>query len=734
MAIGLMQHAAYATNDELDREEAEIFDSARGLQENRTTVLPSNLAAHVDVCWNAAYQARATSGIDEIMLQCMRAREGIYDPEDMAEIEATGGSQIFMMLTDNKCVAFEAWTRDVMLPPGEKPWTIEPTEWPDLPDEIEAMIGQQVMNEAAALMMRYGPAMVTNQVVAMRLEELRRKVMLQQRQYAEVVTARFEDKIEDDYQEGGFYTAIDQFISDLATFPAAFIKGPCMKRRKALVWQPDRSGGSSIPVIQDTIRKEYQRVSALDCYPSPSSRGVNDGYFIERMRLRLQEIQSLTGMEGSGYKDEEIRAVLQEAEGGAGGFSLAVPTDQSRQELEGRNEWNDPEGIIDCLNYWGHVQGVKLLEWGMDRAKVPDPDLYYHSNIWKIGTHVIMARINPHPLGEVPYYSSSFRTKADSIWGKSPPMCMKSSQRAANGAARAMMNNAGIASGPQCEVDISRVDPALNPMSIYPWKIWQNNGKQGPTEGHAVQFFMPPLVVKDLLGIFQWASEQGSEESGIPNSIYGGQGKMGTGAADTFSGYAMITNAANKTLGGVVFHVDQNIMVPVTRNHWLHLMLYDDSMPKAGDINVVARASRFLIVAEQIQQRLAEFARTTNNPTDLQIMGIEGRAELLREMARFLRTKANKIIPDEEKLKARLMEQAGMVQEEPQNGKPKPGQKQIPEKAGPQTKPTAGRPRPEMEQQGGRGPSQGPGQRQGIQRPMQGNQRPMQAPQRMGET
>jgi hypothetical protein len=1038
MAIGLMQHATYATNADLDREEREIFEEARSLQENRATVLPTNLAAHVDVCWQAAYQARASggkTGIDDIMLQCMRAREAIYDPEDMAEIEAFGGSQIYMNVTDNKCVAFEAWTRDVMLPPGEKPWTIEPTECPDLPDEIEAQIGMQVMMEAQAFLIRYGPQALTTQLVAMRLEELRRKVMQQEKQYADVVTARYEEKIEDDYQEGGFYTAIDQFISDLATFPAAFIKGPCMKRRKALVWQPDQSGGQSVPVIQDVIRKEYKRVSPLDCYPSPSSRAVNDGYFIERMRLRMQDIQQLTGMEDSGYKDDEVRLVLQEAKGGAGGFRLSVPTDQSRQELENRNESDDSEGIIDCLNYWGHVQGVKLLEYGMDRARVPDPDLYYHSNIWKIGTHVIMARLNPHPLGETPYYSSSFRPKADSIWGKSPPMCMRASARAGNGAARAMMNNAAIAcltgdtvvyregqsrkysaitidelwekktqpnsglkriklrsldeatgefisnpivdiidngigdifevmtergykikatgnhrfintvgewqtldqfdvgemigvngqsaplpskcidcgepivskkalrcrscgnkhqwksrkrapviciecghelksrngvrcrscasrnsnsvwnklqieqsrnnfdvsgttaryrydcqsqkkdfcqlcgkhggrlevhhkdrvpwnnessnletfcstchhalhtredsfgdaylhrylsfdrivsityvgqervfdlcmlapnhnfvsngflshnSGPQVEVDISRIDPATNPMVIMPWGLWKNNGKQGPTEGPAVRFFMPPLVVKELLVIFQWSSEQESEESGIPNSIYGGQGKMGSGAADTYSGYAMITNAANKTLGGVVFHIDQNVIVPATRNHWLHLMLYDDSMTKGGDINVVARASRFLIVAEQIRQSLAEFSRDTNNKIDLEIMGIEGRAELLRERARFLRTKSNKIIPDEEKLKARLMEQAGMVQDQPQNGgQPKPGQRQIPEKAGPQTKPTAGRPRPGMEQQGGRGPSQGPRQPQG-QGQGQGMQRPMQPPQQGG--
>lgn len=686
MATGITRYQV-ASNDQLDQEEREIFESAQGLQENRATALPSNLSAHVRMCWQASHQTRSRNKIDEVMLQCFRQREGIYDPEAEAEIAKLGGSKIYMMLTDVKCRAFEAWARDVLLPPGEKPWAIEPTPYPDLPDDVEAMIAQQVMQESVTFVMRYGPMALSTQIVAMRIEEIRSKALVQYRKYAEMVTQRFETKVEDDFQEGGFYKAINQFISDLATYPAAFIKGPVLRKRPALTWQQDRNGGNPIPIVKDVIKTEYQRVSPFDCFPSPSARSVKDGYFIERMRMRLKDLQGVIGVDG--FKEEEVRAVLQEAEGGAA-FQLITVVDPTREDLERRDEWMDPEGMIDCLNYWGWVQGTKLREYGLSGDAIPDPDLYYQANVWDIGGHTIMARLNPHPLGDVPYYSSSFQPKNDSIWGKSPPMAMRASAQAANGAARAMMNNASVASGPQVVIDMSRIEPGMNIYDIVPWKVWLDSGNKGGTDIQAVRFFMPTLVVKELLGIYQWASEEASEESGIPNSIYGGQGRMGSGAADTASGYAMISNSANKTLGGVIFHVDENVTAPAVKNHWLHLMLYDQTIQKAGDINVVARASRYLIVAEQIQLRLNEFARTTNNPTDLQIIGIEGRAELLREMAKFLRTKSDKIVPTEERMRARMLEQAGMVNQENgqtgpsrptgQGGQPRPGQKQIPEK------------------------------------------------------
>jgi hypothetical protein len=57
------------------------------------------------------------------------------------------------------------------------------------------------------------------------------------------------------------------------------------------------------------------------------------------------------------------------------------------------------------------------------------------------------------------------------------------------------------------------------------------------------------------------------------------------------------------------------------------------------DMNIVARGSSSLIAKEQQAMRLTEFLQVTNNPVDLQIIGLEGRKDLLVQSA-----KANEIM------------------------------------------------------------------------------------------
>jgi len=74
----------------------------------------------------------------------------------------------------------------------------------------------------------------------------------------------------------------------------------------------------------------------------------------------------------------------------------------------------------------------------------------------------------------------------------------------------------------------------------------------------------------------------------------------------------------------------------------------------------VARASELLVIAEQLQMRRNEWLQTTNNPTDMMITGIKGRAAVLRESAKSLKMPADKVVPDEEALNDILLTQAGV--------------------------------------------------------------------------
>lgn len=607
-----------------------------------------DLAAHVRSAWDAAVRAKqgvteASLSIEERLLRSLRQRKGYYDPDKLAEIRKFGGSEVFMMMTNQECRAIEAWIRDVLLPPGDKPWGLSHTPIPELPEAEEVQIEQQVIDEVAQFAAMTGAPPSTYEI-AERLSMLQDDVTEKKVKNAKRVADRFELKIDDDLVEGGFYGALSEFIKDITTFLTAFIKGPVIRQKKKLVWTEDRDG-NYVPAVEIKPVKEYCRLSPFDAYPGPGAKSVQDGYFCERARLRRTALNEMIGVPG--FKEEAVRAVLDEH--GNGGLRQWLSIDQSRAQAEGRpQEYDDPDPPIDCVIYWGSMQGKKLREWGMSEKQIPDPDIDYQINAWLIGRWVIMARLNPHPLGHRPYYSASYDSTNDSVWGNSPPELMRDCQTVCNAVARALVNNLGIASGPMAEVYKNRLAPGENAEEMHPWKIWQTEDDGLGSNNPAVRFFQPDPLSELLMKVYDYFYKQAAEQAGVPTYAMGGQDLSGAGK--TASGLSMLMNAASKTLKGVIAHIDEKVIKPLIRNHWVHLMLFDDEIEKSGDINVVARASEHLIIQEQMQLRRGEMLDRTNNDWDRAIIGPKGRAKMLRDAFDSLNMDADEIVPSDQEL------------------------------------------------------------------------------------
>ncbi len=75
-------------------------------------------------------------------------------------------------------------------------------------------------------------------------------------------------KIQDQFAQGGWSDAFNDFITDLVTYPAAFVKGPVVRRQRVLGWTKDASGKM---VVDPTERlgPEYERVDPFRIYPEP---------------------------------------------------------------------------------------------------------------------------------------------------------------------------------------------------------------------------------------------------------------------------------------------------------------------------------------------------------------------------------------------------------------------------------------------------------------------------------
>jgi hypothetical protein len=84
-------------------------------------------------------------------------------------------------------------------------------------------------------------------------------------------------------------------------------------------------------------------------------------------------------------------------------------------------------------------------------------------------------------------------------------------------------------------------------------------------------------------------------------------------------------------------------------------MQYKPELNLRGDLQVQARGATSMMAKEAAQVRLNEFIAATGNPIDMQIVGMDGRAELLRHAAKRLDINPDKVVPSASALKLREM-------------------------------------------------------------------------------
>jgi hypothetical protein len=628
-----------------------------------------SLAQHIRKHWTLAKEAKET--VEKEMLSAVRSRRGEYDPEVLSRIKQQGGSEIYMMLFATKSRQAKALLTDVLIGSGaEKAWTISPTPKPELPPQEVSQITQAIYEQVAQAEMSGMPMAIAD----IRQMMLDAKQMLENQinETARIYAEQAENKIEDMTAEGGWIEAIDQFIDDMMVFKTAFMKGPVVRNVPQLKWQqgPD---GTFTPQTVNERTVQWERVDPFNIYPSPWSKTVHDGYLIERHKLSRADLNAMIGIDG--YSEDSIRAVLDEH--GTGGLHEWLAVDNERSSAEGRDSLaadSNRSDLIDAIQYWGSVSGKMLREWGMDEGEVQDEAKEYEVECWLIGTHVIKAIINPDPLARRPYYSDGYSRIPGAFWHNSLFDVIRDCQDMCNSAARALANNLGISSGPQVVVNVDRMPAGENLTEMYPWKIWQMSADPMGSSAKPVDFFQPGSNANELMGVFQRFSELADEYSGIPRYMTGLAGGEG-GAGRTASGMSMMIGNASKQIKQLISSIDIHVIGPSIERAYQWLMMYEPDSNLKGDLKVVARGALSLVTKEAAQVRRNEFLMATGNPIDMQILGLEGRAEILRESAKGLNLNPDKIIPSLSVLKQRaMMAQMAAMQQQQQAQMPGNGQ------------------------------------------------------------
>jgi hypothetical protein len=534
----------------LAQQEAEAKARASMEDNANPEVIISGLVRYVRKRWEDAVRAKRT--VEQQMLRNKRQRKGEYEAAKLAAIKQMGSAECFILLTDTKCRSGVAWIKDVLFQPGTKPFSIEPTPEPDLPPELEQRVlknvTQKYMYEVSSRMAAQGIP-VDPSAIMMELQgqipELKDKLREAYYREAKERAKITEKHLDDQLTEGGWYEALEDCLEDLIELKACILKGPILRHDKVREKKYDPMTKSARLSVKGTIRPIFERRSPFDIYPAPDSTGVDDGYLFDKIKISKKGLYDLIGLPG--FNEAEIRKVLDEFD--TGQLREWTGIESERASAEGK----DTESIyqtdkIDCLEFWDFIPGNLLLEWGMTDIDVPDKDDSYPVCVWMIGNHVIKAMLNYDPFGLKPFSVAAYETIVDAFWGKGVPELITDIQSVCNAVARAIVNNVGLASGPQIEINKNRF-PAGYPLALWPWKIWESTDN-GLSTTPAIKVNHIPLNADKLIMVYNHFSKLADEESGIPAYSHGDP-QVG-GGGNTASGLSMLMTQAARGIKSVI--------------------------------------------------------------------------------------------------------------------------------------------------------------------------------------
>jgi hypothetical protein len=650
---GALQVAGLAATNAAEAQQKE----AQAASQTVTPEEETGLAGIIRRDWDIFQRHRNTvAGWSLRLLSALRQFNGQYDPEKLAQIRQFGGSEIYARLTAVKCRGASSLLRDVYLN-EDRPWGLVAPADPEIPlsvfSDITTAVQSEIQNQVANGEPPPSKDDVRDRTLGL-IEAARQTAKKKAQQQVEIA----EDKIQTLLDEGGYYTALGECLTDIPIFPFTCLKGPVVKMQPIVQWR----NGTPFSDVQP--RLTWARVSPFDIWFTPGVADIANATVIERLRLTRASINDLLDLPG--YNHTAIKEVLTFY--GRGYTEAPDFTDAQRAVLESReNPTMNESWLIDCLEYHGNVQGDVLLQAGMDKKLIPDPMRDYAIEAWLIGRYVIKLQLSPSPRKRHPYFITSWEKVPGTPVGNALPDTIGDLQDAANASLRSIVNNMAMASGPQVVVFDDRLSGMENGEQIFPWKRWHvvsDPMGNSSTSVKPVDFFQPQANFQENWAVFQGIYGLADDISAIPRYL---QGSAPGGAGRTASGLAMLMGNASKVLQTVCSNIDTDIIAPSLQGLLDIVLLTDTTDILDGTEKIVVKGVQVAMQRETQRSRQMEFLQGTMNPIDLQIMGPAGRAAVLREVAKGLGIPGEKIVPSDDDLKAQQDAAKNLAQ---QNGQP----------------------------------------------------------------
>lgn len=593
-----------------------LTEADNALREITPMPFEDELARYIGERFEEARRVRASSGVDQEMVEAAYAYMGKYRPDEMARIEA--GTEVYMGITQTKCRALQNWLADIMQNAIDKPFTLRPTPIVDVPPHLEEVAVHRLVQEATQ------GGLDADQLRDM-VEQARALALDRAAASAAKASKRMESKIEDQLLEGGWRDTYDQFVVDISSMPAAVVRGPVVSRKRRVSY----ANGTAQDVEEDVLT--FRRISPFDFFPAPGAATPQEAaYLIERAQMTQSQLVKLKRTVGA--QPEIISALLAAQPHGYKPWPTAS-TDDTKKEYEANvlSHSTGPDRTYEVAIYNGELPVHLAMQYGLS----PDGDYqdFLEVEVWACGGYILRAIANPYPLGRRPIYVSGFQRRAGSIWFDSLPKVLSNCQRMCNAAARATVKNMAFSAGPIAEVDVSLIPNEENLESVQPYKIYKVTKDPIQGDGAAWRFTQIDSVSPHLLRVYDRFSVEADNISGVPAFVVGNPDVAGAGR--TLGGLSMLMGNAAKGIKRVVAFTDNLVIQPVVEMMFALNMLYSSDDTLKADAQVVARGASGLLQKELSQSRAIELLQVLVQPIVAQsgFVPPEAIPRLLRDVA-----------------------------------------------------------------------------------------------------
>ena len=615
------------------------------------------------------YGARQASGVDARLLYCLQAQTCAYDARQVAYLESVGiGRRVYAPVTAAKVRAVYSMLMEILQYGSEIPFDVLPTPDPDVPAEVEAAVLEELRAFLAARLGEAGEAGPAAEaelrgLLAKMAEASWERVSGAKDEFARRRAKRLRRKVWDLMVQGGYERAQAKCLEDFCVYGTAVMVGPVVRNAVRNESSVDRRSG--VRKIRRAIRAVpcFERVSPVDCYPSPDAEEVTDGVLCVRVRYTREELwrfrrASADGRKArgeAGWRDTAIAKLLSENEFGC--RLDEFPCDSRFSRAEGK----DGDDVRTCrfegVRCFAYVDGRRLVQLGITRTQDGDAveaDGFYYTETVVLGGVVAFCRIYDERVGS-PLSKSVFYGVPGSWWGESIADKLYSVQSVMNNAVVSLLRNMGPASSSMMWIrDVSRlVDKSPSALQAEPGKVFafgSSMAGQQPTQGVPMGVLQIPSNASELLSVAKWAEQKADIDSGIPAFSEGTGGSNG-GALRTAAGLASFTENATRGVKALARHYDAGIICGPARLMADWVLVYDDDMDLKGDVEVRPVGIMGKILQAQNDQRRLQLLNLALNSQLMQrLLGAKGVLALFRPSLKETNVSPDDVMPPQERL------------------------------------------------------------------------------------